>query len=99
MHIYSQEGVFGEINHYSDDGYLGCSREGLFGEMNHYDAQGQYVGCSRENIFGGIDHYSTEGYEGYSVPGIIAGETHHFKDADGVSMPGIIDGYHTWIDE
>ena len=98
-HIYSQEGFFGEINHYDENGYIGHSEPGLIDGYNHYDADGNLIGYSQEGFFGEMNHYGINGYEGTSVPGVLGGEIHRVGNKTGFSSPNIIDGFDTWIDD
>ena len=98
-HYYSQEGLFGEINHYDENGYAGTSVPNIIDGYDTYDADGNYVCTSQEGLFGEINHFGLDGYIGTSVPGILAGASHDFGGVHGDSAPNIIDGFDTWIDE
>ncbi len=96
---FSQEGLFGEINHFDEGGYAGTSVPNIIDGYDTYDANGNYIGTSQEGLFGETNHYGPDGYMGSSVPGVIGGVYHDFDNASGFSAPNVIDGFDTWIDE
>ena len=94
--ISSIPGLFGEIDHYDENGdYLGSSMQGLFGEMKHYNADGSSTGYSVEGLFGEQKHYDKDGQvQGYSVDGLLGGRNHYDAQGSyqGYSTPNLFSG-------
>ena len=100
-HLHSQEGFFGSINHYDENGYAGYSQPGLFGGLNHYDKDGNFIGYSQEPILGsGLNHYSEDGeYIGSSTPALFGGYVHHGDGIDGYSSSEFFGGRETYFED
>ena len=95
---YSRPSLFGEINHYDENGHkTGSSRPGLFGGYNNYDANGHKTGHSSPGLFGGYNHYDTHGNKtGHSSPGLFGSYNHYDSNnkSTGSSGPGMFGGYN-----
>ena len=91
---YSQEGLFGNINHYDAKGHkIGESRPNFFGGYTNYDTKGHKVGESRPSLFGDYTTYDAAGHKTGSVSQGLFGSQVHY-DAKGrrvgTSDPGFL---------
>lgn len=95
---YSQQGLFGDINHYDSSGKkIGESHPGLFGGYTNYDANGHKTGRSDPGLFGGYNHYDNNGNKtGSSSPGLFGGYNHYdaSNKSTGSSSPGLFGSYN-----
>lgn len=95
---YSQRGLFGDINHYDENGKkIGESRPGLFGGYTNYDAKGNKVGRSDPGLFGSYNHYDNHGKKtGHSDPSFFGSYKHYDSKnkSTGSSDPNLMGGYN-----
>ena len=80
MKVRTVEGLFGELNHYNEQGEkIGESWRGLFGgSWDHYDSNGSYAGYSDVGLFTDKEHYDrNNSHVGSSMHDCFGGYDHY----------------------